>query len=144
MFGIVNIGGRKYVERPQVFPAQQAVAVANAIIPNLTVVLPGVAKFMLKGLARDSVAAGAVVARPFLFRFGNTDGGLWYASAGLGGASNMVLDTLIFGSAQFPFPLVPHILYEPSANINFEMQDQSANVPYLVHFAFYGSYLIPV
>lgn len=144
MFGIVNINGQKYVERAQVFPDQLNVVGALALVPNLRVVLPGVAKFMLKGLARTIIAANAVAARPFLWRFGNTDGGLWYSSAGLGGASDMVVDTNIFGSGQFPFPLVPHILYEPSANINYEFQDLSNNVPYVVHFAFYGSYLIPV
>ncbi len=144
MFGIVKIGGVSYVEREQVFPEQLNVTVGLAAINNQRLVLPGVAKFMLKGLAREIIAANAVAARPFLWRFGNTDGGLWYSSAGIGGASDLVIDTNIFGSGQFPFPIVPHILYEPSANINYDFQDLSNNVPYVVHFAFYGSYLIPV
>lgn len=144
MFGIVKIGGVSYVERPQVFPEQLNVTVALARINNQNLVLPGVAKFMLKGLARQVIAANAPAVRAFLWRFGNTDGGLWYSSAGTAGASDMVIDTNIFGSGQFPFPLVPHILYEPTANINYEFEDLSNTVPYVVHFAFYGSYLIPV
>lgn len=142
-YGIVTIDGIDYIERPQIFPDQLDVTVGNAITANQRVIMPGVAMFILKALTRESIAAGAIVQRRFRFRFGNTDGGIWYQYAGVGGVNDRVVDTLIFGSGQFPYPIVPHIPYATSANITYEVEDISNNVPYTIHFAFHGSYLIP-
>lgn len=143
-YGIVEIEGVQYVERPQYFSEDVTLTVANQILLNQRVNLPGIAGFMLKGLAQEIIAANVAVARPHRFRFGNTDGGIWYASAGIGGANDRVVNTCIFGNGQFPFPIVPHVFFGKNANIQYEIEDISANVPYTVHITFIGSYLIPV
>lgn len=143
-YGIVEIEGQQYIERPQYFAEDVDITVNNQLLLNQRVNLPGIAGFLLKGLAREIVTGGAAVARPFRFRFGNTDGGIWYASAGIGGANDRIVDTCIFGNGQFPFPIVPHVFYGKNANINYEVEDISANVPYTIHLTFIGSYLIPV
>lgn len=142
-YGIVEIDGRKYIERPQYFAEDVNLTVANQLLLNQRVVMPGIAGFMLKGLARQVIAAAVPAVRAFRFRFGNTDGGIWYASAGAGGANDRIVDTCIFGNGQFPFPIVPHVFYGRNANINYEIEDISGVVPYTVHLTFLGSYLIP-
>ena len=97
MFGVIEIDGVKYIERVQIFPAQQLVNADDQIIANQRVVLPGVAPFLLKGLTRNIIAAGVdqTAAFRFRFKFGNTDGGIFYSQAGVGGVSDRVVDTLI-------------------------------------------------
>ncbi len=143
MYGILEIGGKKYIERAQIFTAQQLINVNLQVVPNLRLVLPGVANFLLKGLTRTTVVAGAAAARLFRFKLGNTDGANWYMSAGLGGANDRILDPLCFGDAQFPFPIIPGILYGASSSILYEVEDVSNNQPYTIFFAFHGSYLVP-
>lgn len=143
MLGIVEIDGTKYVERPQFFSSVLSVTTANGrYSPRL--VLPGNALFWLKTLTRDVIAGGSSVQRRFGFRFGNTDGGIWYISGGVGAASDYIIDTLVFGDGQFPFVLVPHVIFSPSASILMEIVDLSGTVPYDIHFGFGGSYLLPV
>ena len=144
MFGRVEIDGVEYIERVQSFPVDVAMTVGLATLLNQRVVLPGVAPFLLKSLTRETIAATVIAARRFRFKFGNTDGGIYYSSAGLGGANDRVVDTLIFGNGQFPYFLVPPVFYTPSANIIFEFEDLSNTVPYVTHITFHGSYLIPV
>ena len=143
-YGIINIEGRKYVERPQYFSEDVVVTVGLAILANQRVVMPGVSGFLLKGLARQVIAAAAPAVRAFRFKFGNTDGGIWYVSSGIGGVNERVLDTTIFGNGPFPMTIVPHIFYGRNANIPYEIEDVSNNVPYTIHITFIGSYLIPV
>ena len=145
MFGMVNIDGQNYVERFVALPHDEVITAANVVLTGRRLVLPGVAPFVLKGIARESIAAGVIVARRFRFKFGNTDGGTWYSMSGIGGLNDRVVDTMIFGSGQFPFPIVPNIMYGSQASITYEIEDMAAAaVPYTIHMTFYGAFLIPV
>jgi len=48
MFGMIEINGKKYVERQQTFGATISVTVAGQLLLNQSLVLPGVADFLLK------------------------------------------------------------------------------------------------
>ncbi len=143
-YGLVNINGRDYIEREQIFPLEITFTVGlTTQTPRIQ--LPGVADFWLKALTRETVAAGASAARRFKFKFGNSDGSTWYSAGGIGGTTDRVIDTLIFGNGQFPFVVIPHIFYSASASMNMEVEDigGAGLVPYTIYFAFHGSYLIP-
>ena len=145
-YGTVQIGGQTFIEREQTFPLiyNMTVGLSNN---RVTLVLPGTADFWLKCLTRETTAISAGVeasaARRFAFRLGNSDGSTWYQSGGAGGTTDNVIDTLLFGSGQFPFVLNPYIYYGASSTIQMYIQDISNNVPYNIYFAFRGSYLIP-
>ena len=141
-YGTVQIGGKTYIEREQSFPLEVAVTVSLSV-QKVTMTLPGTADFWLKALTRETVVAGASSARRFKFRLGNSDGSTWYQSGGAGGTTDRVIDTLLFGSGQFPFVLNPYIYYSASGSIPMEIEDISTNVPYTIYFSFRGSYLIP-
>ena len=142
MYGLVQIDGKNYTERWQLFNRKVTVSVALST-QNATLTLPGVANWWLKGLTRETVVSGASAARRFLFRLGNSDGGTWYNSGGVTGADDKSLDTLMFGDGRFPVPVIPAIFYGENAGINMEIEDVSNNVPYDIYFTFHGSYLIP-
>lgn len=142
MYGITTINGKKYVERQIVL--QQIVTIANATPFNSTLTLPGEADFQLKGLSQQSVAAGAAINSLFLFRLGNSDGNIWYHMGGVGTTQDRVLNTLTFGTAQFPFVWSPPIFYSKNASIKMEFESVSAVFPYTIYIGFHGSYLIPV
>ncbi len=139
----ITINGKNYIERPQFFPLDLAVTVAGAYVQNQRLNLPGLAPFRLKALTRDTIDAGASVVHRFKFKLGNTEGGVWYAGASIGGTNDLVVDSLIFGNGQFPFPVIPSIIYESNASIMFEVQDLSLVVPYTISFGFMGTYLFP-
>ena len=147
-YGTVVINGKTYIEREQNFPLEVGVTVAAQVITP-TLVLPGTADFWLKALTRETLAGvppvGASAARRFRFRLGNSDGNTWYSSGGAGGTTDRVIDTLIFGSGQFPYVVTPHIFYAASGSIRMEIEDLAgaALVPYTIFFNFRGSYLIP-
>lgn len=145
MQGIIQIEGKSYLERWQVIPFQQAITVSGQIINPIKIALPGTYDFRLKAITRDSIAAdGSSVDRRFLVRFGNSDGAIWYSQAGIGGTTDRVLDSLICGSAAFPYVVIPELYYGKNSAIAMEIQDVSLTVPYTINFAFHGSYLIPV
>ena len=141
-YGLIEIDGKAYVERWQLFNKRVTVTAALSL-NNATLTLPGVANWWLKGLTRETVVSGASAARRFLFRLGNSDGSTWYNSGGVTGADDRTLDTLMFGDGRFPVPIIPAIFYGENASINMEIQDVSNNVPYDIYFTFHGSYLIP-
>lgn len=143
MYGVVEINGKKYIERPQEFVFSTTFTVALSTQLNQNLVLPGVADFWLKELKRQVIAAGAPATNNFKFRLGNTDGGIWYVSAGNGGTNDRVVDTLFFGTGQFPKVFTPPILYSASASIKMEFEDISNAVPYTINISFGGSYLFP-
>ena len=143
-YGVVTIDGQQYIERAQIFPATLNVAQNFQVLAAQRVTLPGVANFLLKGLAREVTVNGVSSNIRFSFRLGNSDGTTWYYAGGLGALSNRVCDTLCFGSGQFPFPLIPPIPFSAGANIMYEVEDLSGQAPYVINFAFIGSYLIPV
>lgn len=144
MFGMLEINGKKYVERQQTFQATVSVTSAGQLLLNQSLVLPGVADFLLKARVRTVIDnAGAQAFNNFRYREGNTDGGVWYQSAGTGNTNDRVLDTLIFGNGSFPFPVVPGIFFSKSASIMYDIEDVSQTVPYTIYIAWIGSYLIP-
>jgi hypothetical protein len=142
-FGTITINGQQYVERLQVFNFQIAVA-SNGQQITQYLTLPGVADFLLKGLTRDTVTSGASTNTRFLFKLGNSDGSIWYMAGGVGGTTDLVLDSLIFGNGQFPYPVIPGIFYSASASIQMQFQDVSNAAPYTIYGAFHGTYLLPV
>src|SRR5438105_4239734 len=118
-YGTVEIGGKTYMEREQNFPLIINLANNNVIRGSLT--LPGTAPFWLKCLTRETTVNGVSTAKRFLFRLGNSDGSTWYSSGGNGGTTDLVIDTLFFGSGQFPFVLNPYIFYGASSSINYNI-----------------------
>ncbi len=144
--GRVTINGKEYIERVQVFPVEIQVTVGLSVQTQLRVSMPGVANFLLKGLTRETMAANVPAVRRFRFRFGNSDGMTWYTAGGIGGTTDRVLDSLIFGTGQFPYVLTPSIFYSANASFIFEVEDLAgaAGVPYTIFMALHGSYLLPV
>ena len=143
-FGTVTIDGQQYVERAQIFPQEVDITSNFQVLTGQRLTLPGVANFLLKGLTRETTQAGVSSSNRFRFRLGNSDGTTWYFAGGIGATSDRVIDTLCFGTAQFPYPLIPPIPYSAGANILFEIEDLSGQTPYTIFMAFHGSYLIPV
>lgn len=143
MAGVVTINGVNYVERYTEIPFEVTISSNLQVLPSQRLVLPGIAPFMLKALKRAVIKAGAVVNTcPFKFKFGNTDGGIWYTQLGIGGTNDRVIDSLIFGSGQFPKIVNPYILYQPAASITMEFEDLSSNSPYVIGMSFEGSLLL--
>ena len=144
MFGMIEINGKKYVERQQTFGATISVTVSGQLLLNQSLVLPGVADFLLKSRTCSLVNnAGTQVYNLFRYREGNTDGGVWYMSAGTGSTNDRILSPLVFGTGAFPFPVVPGVFYNKSASINYDIEDVSLTVPYTIYIGWIGSYLIP-
>ena len=143
-YGTVEIGGKTYIKRPQFFTAQQTISSNNQVITGASVVLPGVADFLLEALTRIVTVAGApVTTRPFRFKLGNSDGAVWYMSGGNGATNDRIVDSLIFGNGQFPFMLTPCLAYSRTGAINYEVEDISGTNGQTIYFGFIGSYLIP-
>jgi hypothetical protein len=66
-------------------------------------------------------------------------------NAGVGGTTDSVIDTLVFGNGQFPYVLDPPIPYTISATIRCTVEDILANgFPYTIFFGFQGAWLMPV
>jgi hypothetical protein len=161
-FGVITLDGIQYIERPQIFPYEVTIFQSGQVITNLRLTMPGHANFLLKGLSRDCTRRGAPASqdRRFRFRMWNTQGSVWFFSGGLGIFDDRVVDTLCFGSGQFPFPLIPPVPVNSSGTLFFEIEDMGLNalgpqdsfqgvtpqnyVPYTIYFGFHGSYLIPV
>ena len=156
--GIFTFNGQQYVEKPQIFPIWLQNVANNQVLLNQQVATPGTYMFRLKSLARDVIVyaggsslngVGSRASRPFLFRLGGTSDTSWYYGGAVplntsGVQTDRVLDTNCFGSGQFPFPLIPDILYPAGSNITFEVQDVANNGNYDIHFAFSGAYLVPL
>ena len=136
MFGRVEIGGRKYIERFWTYTNITTLTANQIFLQRL--VLDGEADFLLKLLCRSSTGA-------FRIRLGTSDSGIWFSGAGTqptGGSGNdRVLDSLIFGNGQFPFPVIPHIWFPKSASIIMDLQDTSG-AGNTIEFAFHGSKLV--
>ena len=143
-YGIVEIDGQQYVERAQVFPADINITTNFQVLTQQRITLPGVANFLLKGLTRETTQNGASFSLRFKFRLGSSDGQTWYISGGVGSTTDRAIDTAVFGTGMFPYPLIPPIPYSAGANIVFEIEDLSGSAPYAINLAFHGAYLIPV
>jgi hypothetical protein len=153
MYGQVTINGVNYTERLQIFPFEFNVTTNGQISNTVRLVLPGVANFWLKGLTRSVAKSNAIVTTcPFKFRLGNSDGTTWYSQSGVGatlgsnsptgGSTDAVLDSLMFGSGQFPYPMPVPLFYSASSAIMMYIEDISNQSPYTIYFGFHGSYLL--
>ena len=155
-YGVITLDGVTYLERPQIFSLELPIAAAYEVHTNLRLTLPGVADFLLKGLTRDILIPNPGVGelqsqdRRFRFRLNNAEGTTWFFSGGLGIIDDRVIDSLCFGSAQFPYMLIPPIPVHASGSLIFEVEDigifaasQPNYYPYTIYFGFHGSYLIP-
>ena len=149
MYGVVEIDSQRYLERWQIIPFQQLINLNNQVI-QANVTLPGIYDFRLKGLTRnilDHNNVADLVNYRFRCRIGNTDGDIRYSQGGVGSVTDRVLDTLMFGTGQFPYPVVPPIFYGKNASIILELEDVSGvatATPYTIVMGFHGSYLIPL
>lgn len=134
MYGRLNIGGKNYIERMWTY-TNITVLTANQITQS-RIVLDGEADFLLKLNCVSSTGN-------FRIRLGTSDSGIWFSSAGnvSGGGNDRVLNTLYFGTGQFPFPVVPHIWFPRSAALIMDLQDVSA-AGNTLEFAFHGSKLV--
>lgn len=136
-YGEVTLGGKTYLEKYWAYTAIFTIG-ANGFL-NPRVVLDGDGGFLLKYMT--VFYSGGATPNYFRLRLGNSDGMQWYSSAGVvsgGGANDRVHSTLILGNGQFPFPIIPYILYLPNGSINLDVQDTSGNSN-AVEMAFHGS-----
>ena len=159
-FGTITLDGITYIERPQVFSLELPITTANQVYTNQRLTLPGVADFLLKGLTRDILSPPGPLGphpdqsrdRRFRFRMVNGEGSTWFFTGGLGIFDDRVADSLCFGSAQFPYMLIPPVPVHSTGSLIFEVEDlgifgnqpvEPDYYPYTIYFAFHGTYLIP-
>jgi hypothetical protein len=143
VLGQVTINGVTYQERYQCFPLDVQMT-PNLVLTSQRVSLPGIAPFRLKALTRTTFnAEGVATAYAFKFKFGNTEGGVWYCGAPVGEINDRVVDTLIFGDGKLPFPVIPSIIFDTNAAIMYEVEDISDST-YTISFGFHGTFLFPV
>jgi hypothetical protein len=148
-YGLITIAGNQYIEK---FYQYTSIVTLNAaggaagtgfLQPRVT--MDGDGGFLLKYLEVVYSVTGGTP-NYFRCRLGNSDGSQWYSSAGVvsgGSANDRVHSLLMFGNGQFPFPVIPYILYLPNGSINLDLQDISGNVN-IVEFCFSGSKLFNV
>jgi hypothetical protein len=144
IFGVVTVDGVQYIEQPRLFTLEVPITQPFQVLTNQQFTLPGVANFLLKGLSRDVVfnnQSNALIR--FRFRISNTQGSTEYFSGGLGVINDRVFDQLCFGSAQFPYPLVPPVPMHAAGTLVFEIEDVSGVTPYTICLGLHGTYLIP-
>ena len=133
-YGIVEYNGKRYFEKFHVYPATVALT-ALQVLNNQRVVMQGEADFLLKDIRAYSPDTDGL--NSFEIRLGNSDG-TWFSSAGVGGANDRVLGSLLCGDAQFPGLVIPYILYSRTGAITFDIAELS-NAAYSIAFAFVGS-----
>jgi hypothetical protein len=153
-YGVITLAGQQYIERPQIFCLELVVNQPYEVFTNQRLTLPGVADFLLKGLTRDSQITGFSISSDLRFRFRitNAEGSTSFLSGGLGIFDDRIIDTCCFGTAQFPYPLIPPIPVHASGSLIFEVEDlgfyqpapPNPSYPYTIRFGFHGSYLIPL
>ena len=156
-YGVVTIDGSQYIERPQIYTTQNTITTPNEVQTNQRLTLPGVANFLLKGMMRDIQAVNPPTDdqpgsqdRRFRFRLLNAEGSTWFFGGGLGAYDDRVVDTLCFGNAQFPYPIIPPIPIAAAGTLIYEIEDMGLGAvtdpdyyPYFIQFGFLGTLLIP-
>jgi hypothetical protein len=153
-YGVVVIDQVQYIERFQIFCDELTITEPNQVITNLRLTMPGIANFLLKGMARDITippTSVGITERRFRFRFLGQEASTWFFSAGMGIYDDRVFDNICFGSGQFPYPLIPPVPISASGTLLYEVEDSGIGtnvepnyVPYTIHFAWIGTYLIPL
>ena len=152
----ITINKQQYTERLQVFGATVTVSAPYQITLG-RLILPGVNNFLLKGLTAEALLnldpypgePGAIPnpnGLPWKFKLGNSESGIWYFSGGIGASDERVIDSSVFGTGQYPYPLIQPILFSAGASILYEVED-AAGLPvgftYTIFMGFHGSYLTP-
>lgn len=94
----------------------------------------GEADFVWKMTAGFQTAA-------YRIKFGFGGGG-WLSSGGQGATQDFVRNICIIGTAQFPFPVWPHVVIPRSGKLIFDIEDLSAALN-TVHICFIGALLYP-
>lgn len=139
-YGTITLGGKTYLEKMWTYPTIFTIAANGFLQPR--VVLDGDGGFLLKYMCvQYSQTTGAP--NYFRIRLGNSDGMQYYSGAGIvagGGGNDRVHSALYLGNGQFPFPVIPYILFLPNGSINLDVQDLSG-VSNVVELAFHGSKL---
>lgn len=138
-YGTITFGDKTYLEKFWTYTAIFTIPANGLLQPR--VILDGDGGFLLKYLT--VFYSGGATPNYFRIRLGNSDGQQWYSGAGNvagGGGNDRVHSTLLLGNGQFPFPVVPYILYLPNGSINLDVQDTSGNQNQ-VEMAFTGSKL---
>lgn len=146
MYGVITIDGKNYVERWQILPFDLTISGATYVNTSIQINFPGGYDFRMKALTRsvtNSSGADVTAASRFKCRIGNSDGGVWY-SQGIGGNTDRVIDTLMFGNAAFPYVIIPSLYYTKNGAILMELETVTNMDTQIIHFAFHGSYLIPI
>lgn len=149
-WGAITLDGQTYMEQPQIYCFDQQIDFPLQVLENVRFSLPGAADFLLKGLARDEtlVSGGGSINQGFRFRLHHAAGSSWYFGGGIDIFDDRVVDFLCFGTAQFPYPLIPPVPFHANGDMIFEIEDLgnnfATNFPYVIHFAFHGSLLIPL
>jgi hypothetical protein len=101
---------------------------------NQKVVIDGSAGFRWKALTGTQ-------AFDYRVRF-RQQSGAYMSSGGIGGSNDLVNNANIVGTAQFPFPILPHPMFPPSGHIlqDFENRNAGANT---IQIAFIGAKVVP-
>jgi hypothetical protein len=139
-YGQITLGGVTYLEKFWVYTSIFTLPANGFLQPR--VILDGDGGFLLKYLEVQYSQNGG---NPNYFRIklGNSDGQQFYSGAGIvagGGGNDRVHSALLLGNGQFPFPVIPYILFLPNGSINLDCQDISGNQN-VVEMAFVGSKL---
>jgi hypothetical protein len=150
-YGLITLDGIDYIERSQVFVTEAVINAPFDVLTNQRLTLPGVANFLLKGLTRDSTHPGDPDSEPerFRFRLINSEASTWFFTGGLGIFDDRAVDSLCFGSGQFPFPIIPPVPVHATGSLLYEVEDLGLRpnlptlFPYIIHFGFHGAYLFP-
>lgn len=139
-YGTIQLGGVTYLEKFWTYPTIFTIPANGTLQPR--VILDGDGGFLLKYMTvQYSQFDGAP--QYFRIKLGNSDGQQFYSGAGIvagGGGNDRVHSALILGNGQFPFPVIPYILFLPNGSINLDVQDLSGETN-VVEMAFHGSKL---
>lgn len=139
-YGTITLGPTTYLEKFWIYPTIFTIAANGFLQPRI--VLDGDGGFLLKGMGVQYSQTGSAP-NYFRMKLGNSDGQQFYSGAGIvagGGGNDRVHSALCLGNGQFPFPVIPYIMYLPNGSINLDVQDLSG-VSNQVELAFYGSKL---
>src|ERR1700721_1815825 len=113
-YGQITLGGVTYLEKFWVYTSIFTIPANGFLQPR--VILDGDGGFLLKYLeVQYSQSAGAP--NYFRIKLGNSDGQQFYSGAGIvagGGGNDRVHSALLLGNGQFPFPVIPYILFLPN------------------------------
>lgn len=139
-YGTITLGGVTYLEKFWTYTSIFTIPANLTLQPR--VVLDGDGGFLLKYLCVQYSQNGGSP-NYFRIKLGNSDGQQFYSGAGIvggGGGNDRVHSALLLGNGQFPFPVIPYILFLPNGSINLDCQDISGNSNQ-VELAFHGSKL---